>query len=78
MSTVDDIFNAAQTLGLAERWRLVNRLWDAMPTEAWEIFDEAELALLDQRMADVDSGKVDTISWPEARHEMYSWLKRDG
>jgi putative addiction module component (TIGR02574 family) len=78
MSTVDDIFNAAQSLGLAERWNLVNRLWDSLPTEAWELFDEAEIALLDQRMADVDSGKVETIPWSEARRQMHSWLKHDG
>lgn len=78
MSSVDDIFNAAQSLGLAERWNLVNRLWDSLPVEAWELFDEAEIALLDQRVADVDSGKVDTVAWSTARREIYSWLKGNG
>jgi putative addiction module component (TIGR02574 family) len=78
MSTVDDIFNAAQSLDPADRWALVHRICDSLPDEAWGIFDEAEISLLDQRLADVESGKVETIPWPEARRQIYARLKRDG
>jgi putative addiction module component (TIGR02574 family) len=61
MSTPDDIFDAVQALSLTERWRLVNRLWEALPDEASELCDPAEIALLDERMAEIESGKVDTV-----------------
>lgn len=78
MSTVDDIFNAAQSLAPAEQWALVHRLCEAMPGEAWKIFDEAEIAELDRRMEEIESGKIETIPWSEARRQMYARLKRNG
>jgi putative addiction module component (TIGR02574 family) len=77
MSSPDEIFHAVQLLAPSEQWQLVSRLWDALPPEAW-VPDEAELALLDQRMAEFESGEVQAIPGEEVRRQLRSWQKRDG
>jgi putative addiction module component (TIGR02574 family) len=77
MSSSDEIFQAAQLLPPGERWQLVTRLWEALPPEAL-VLDEAELQLLDKRMAELDSGEVKAIPGEEVRRFLRSWTEREG
>jgi putative addiction module component (TIGR02574 family) len=77
MSSADEIFNAAQLLSPHDQWQLVARLWQSLPPEAIEI-DERESELLDRRMAELESGKVEAIPGEEVRRYLRSWIQRNG
>jgi putative addiction module component (TIGR02574 family) len=78
MSTPDEIFDAANLLSPTDKWLLVTRLWATLPPEAWDEPDESEIALFDQRMAEIESGEVETIPWDEVCKQMHTWLSNHG
>ena len=56
---------AALALPEAERVLLVERLLESLPPETEELSDEALLAELDRRRAEVEQGVVKPIPWSE-------------
>jgi putative addiction module component (TIGR02574 family) len=72
-----EIFEAAQLLEPLERWELVNRLWQSLPVESLQP-DKEELALLDRRLAEIESGEAETVPIDEVRAYLRTWTQRDG
>ncbi|MAT71087.1 MAG: hypothetical protein CMJ58_16355 [Planctomycetaceae bacterium] len=67
MSSVDDLFSAAQSLGPDERWQLANRLWDSMTPDQWPAPPAAELQLVRQRSQQHDQAQADAVPWTEVQ-----------
>jgi putative addiction module component (TIGR02574 family) len=76
MSTTDEILAAFNALPPSDKWSLLNRVWDQFPPEAWPTPDATEIALLDARFAELDSGAVESIPIAEARRQMREHLNR--
>jgi hypothetical protein len=76
MSTTDEIFAALNSLPPRDKWTLLARVWEQFPPETWPLPDEGEVALLDSRFAEIDSGAVPTIPWVEAQRQMHEHLNR--
>jgi putative addiction module component (TIGR02574 family) len=66
MATVDDAFLIGQTLNPDEKLELIARLWESIPPREWRPSDN-ELAELDRRWSEYESGKVKGIPWEEVR-----------
>jgi len=66
MSSVDDAFLAAQSLGPDDKLQLISRLWDSIPPAGWRPSD-SELAEVQRRSAEYDAGKVKGVPWEEVR-----------
>ena len=65
--TYDDVLRTACSLDEPERVRLVDDLLSTLsPAEAAPL-DDAWLAEIDRRSAELDSGAVQTIPWSEVR-----------
>ena len=65
--TYEEVLRTARSLNDADRVRLVEELLGSLsPTEAAPL-DDAWLAELDRRSAELDSGAVQTIPWDEVR-----------
>ncbi len=69
-SQLERVQHEALGLPAAERAALVERLLESLETEGAAGFDEAYLAELEQRSADIDSGAVELIPWDEAMAQL--------
>lgn len=76
MSTTDEIFAAFNALPPSDKWSLLNRVWDQFPPEAWPAPNADEIALLDARFAEIDSGAVEPVSKAEVQRQMRERLNR--
>jgi putative addiction module component (TIGR02574 family) len=64
MSSVDDTFLAASTLGTEQKLELISRIWDSIPPASFRPSDK-DLAEMKRRSAEIDSGAVKAIPWEE-------------
>lgn len=78
MSTTDEILAAVDALPLDEKLIIASRIWASLPLEDQSLPDDADLAILDQRMAEIDAGTATTVSIDEVRRRMHERLKRYG
>lgn len=76
MSTTDEIFAAVNSLPPGDKWMLLTRVWDQFPPESWPAPGAEEVAILDSRFAEIDSGAVKSIPGDEARRQMFEHLNR--
>jgi putative addiction module component (TIGR02574 family) len=76
MSTPQEILAAIESLAPDEQRYVAQQIRDAYPLADEWIPDEAELALLDQRMEDIDSGKVEPLPASEVRRILRDRLNR--
>lgn len=66
-ATYEEVLQTARSLNEPERVRLVDELLGTLsPSEAAPL-DDAWLAEIDRRSAELDSGAVQTIPWSEVR-----------
>jgi putative addiction module component (TIGR02574 family) len=61
------VFNAAQQLQPADRLRLIDALWDTVPTDAELPLHDDWGAELEKRVAAIQSGEAELIPWTEIR-----------
>jgi putative addiction module component (TIGR02574 family) len=76
--SAEDIIAAAGSLPPAEQWQLVTKLWANLPPEAWPPPSDEDLAMIDQRFAEIDAGLVETVSLEEVRKWMHQRVGRHG
>jgi putative addiction module component (TIGR02574 family) len=62
------------SLSPADRLELMGALWDSLSTEEIEVTD-AEKALLDARLADMESNPDDQSPWPEVKTRLERLLR---
>lgn len=78
MATYDDILGAAQALPPIERVRLVQALWDTVPSEDWPKPSQAWIAEAQRRSVEFDSGRTTDSFWPEVRKRARGKAGLDG
>lgn len=76
MSTTDEILAAFKALSPNEKWALLGSFWEVIPPEDWPLPSGAEVALLDARFAELDSGAVQSISREGAQKQLREQLSR--
>ena len=62
------------SLSLADRLELIGVVWDTLSPDDLPVTD-AERALLDARLADIESNPDDQSPWPEVKTRL-GWLLR--
>jgi putative addiction module component (TIGR02574 family) len=70
MSSVDDAFLAAQSLGPTEKLQLINRLWESVPPAEGFRPSESDLAEIKRRWAEYEAGKVELVPWEVVRESV--------
>lgn len=66
-----ELFEEAMRLDPEERATLMRLLIESLDTEAEEGVEEAWMAEVERRMAELDSGAVQPLSWDELRARLY-------
>jgi putative addiction module component (TIGR02574 family) len=66
-----DLFEEAMRLAPEERATLMRLLIEALDAEAEEGVEDAWRVEIERRMAELDSGAVETIPWEELRARLY-------
>jgi putative addiction module component (TIGR02574 family) len=78
MATFDDVWDAARDLPLADRVRLIDALWESLPTGAGTAPNEEWVAEAQRRSAEVDAGRMPAAPWPEVRRRARRKAGLDG
>jgi putative addiction module component (TIGR02574 family) len=66
-----DLFDEAMRLEPQERATLVRLLIEALDADSDEGVEDAWRVEIERRMAELDSGSVETIPWEEVRARLY-------
>jgi putative addiction module component (TIGR02574 family) len=69
MIDFNSVLNDARRLSESERLRLIDALWESVPDDANLPLDEAWAAELERRVAEIQSGAVETVPWETIRAE---------
>jgi putative addiction module component (TIGR02574 family) len=77
MTDFNAVLSAAQQLPEQERLRLIDALWDTVPPEAESPFSEEWAREIEQRVAELDAGKAQTIPWSRIRDEALARVGQD-
>jgi putative addiction module component (TIGR02574 family) len=76
MSTPQEILAAIESLAPDQQLFVAQQIREIYPLADEWIPDDAELALLDRRMDDIESGKVEPIPGSEVRRNLRERLSR--
>ena len=66
-----DLFDEAMRLEPQERATLIRLLIEALDADTEEGVEDAWRVEIEHRMAELDSGSVETIPWEEVRARLY-------
>lgn len=66
-----ELFEEAMRLNPKERATLMRLLVDSLDAESEEGAEEAWLAEIERRIAELDSGQVQAVPWEELRARLY-------
>ena len=66
-----DLFEEAMRLDPEERATLMRLLIESLDAESEEGVEDAWMAEVERRMAELDSGAVQPLSWDELRARLY-------
>jgi putative addiction module component (TIGR02574 family) len=66
-----ELFDEAMRLAPEERAALIRLLIDTLDAESEEGADEAWRVEIERRIAELDSGEVETVPWEELRARLY-------
>ncbi len=66
-----ELFEEAMKLGPEERATLVRLLIDALDAKSEEGTEDAWRAEVERRIAELDSGAIETVPWEELRARLY-------
>jgi len=66
-----ELFEEAMRLDVQERATLMRLLIEALDAEVEEGVEDAWRAEIERRMAELDSGSVETIPWEEVRARLH-------
>jgi putative addiction module component (TIGR02574 family) len=70
-TSASELYEEAMKLDPEERAALTGLLIESLESESEEGVEEAWLAEIESRMADLDSGSVQRITWEELRARLY-------
>jgi|SRR5688572_2787923 len=64
MAIIEDIVATAQTLPPTDRLRLIERLWESIPTASWPAQHSDELAAAQRQLMESDARSMEPVPWP--------------
>ena len=78
MSSVSEIFEAAQSLPAGERAWLIEALWDTMESTEWAPPSDEWIAEAERRSRLLDEGQMAVLPWAEVREQARRKAAFDG
>ena len=69
MTDFSSILSSAQRLPEKERLRLIDALWDTVPSDSEAPFSEEWAREIERRVAELDAGTAKTVPWTQIRDE---------
>jgi len=69
--SAQELFEEAMTLDAQERATLMRLLIESLDAESDEGVEDAWRVEVERRMAELDSGAVETVPWEELRARLY-------
>jgi putative addiction module component (TIGR02574 family) len=69
MSDFESVLSAARQLPDTDRLRLIDALWDSVPPDADVPFSDEWAGEIERRVAELDAGTANTVSWSRIRDE---------
>jgi len=75
-SNYESILKAAYQLPTADRVRLIDALWESVPTDADMPLSDEWLDEIERRVEAIDSGRESTLPWTQIRDEALTRLRR--
>lgn len=78
MSSIEDVFEAAQSLPSAERAQLITRLWDDLSADDWVPPSQAWIAEANRRSDAMDGGSMNAEPWSVVRERARRQAGLDG
>lgn len=72
--TSEELLREAESLNPEDRLKLICGLWDTFPIEQWPTPSDAELAEVQRRSAEYDTGREASVPWSEVRERLRSRL----
>ena len=76
--TYEEVLRTARSLDEPERVRLVDELLGTLSPLGAAPLDDAWLAEIDRRSAELDAGAVQTIPWSEVQRQAWQRANRNG
>lgn len=78
MSKLEEIYQAAKALSDDDRWLLTQWLMATFPPGSWDLgpISDEDVAELDRRMAELESGAVEAIPGSEVRKRLREWREK--
>jgi putative addiction module component (TIGR02574 family) len=67
MTSLQEIFTAAQALPADERAQLISALWDTLAPKDWAVPSEDWVAESQRRSDEYDAGRMTASPWSEVR-----------
>jgi putative addiction module component (TIGR02574 family) len=67
MATFADVFDAAQSLPVADRVRLMEAIWDRLSPDEWPPPSQEWMAEAQRRSNACDAGAMSVASWSDVR-----------
>jgi putative addiction module component (TIGR02574 family) len=78
MSSLQEIYEAAQTLPTGDRTWLIHALWEGMEPKDWPQPDRDWIAEAQRRSEQLDSGQMAAAPWSEVRQRVRRQAGLDG
>jgi putative addiction module component (TIGR02574 family) len=75
MTTYDAVLAAANQLPPPDRLRLIDALWDTVPSDAEAPFSDEWVVEIERRMDDLETGRDTTVPWTQVRDEALARLR---
>lgn len=69
MTDYESVLAAAQKLSPPDRLRLIDELWEDVPSDVDAPFSEEWIREIERRITELDSGAAQTVPWPRVRDE---------
>ena len=76
MTEYYSVFSAASQLSQQDRLRLIDALWDTIPSEIDAPFSEEWSREIQRRVAEYQSGQVQIVPWEPVRDETLTRVHR--
>jgi putative addiction module component (TIGR02574 family) len=74
MSDFTSVLSAAQQLPEQDRLRLIDALWNTLPPETDASLADEWGREIERRVAELDAGTAETVSWSQIRDEALARL----
>jgi putative addiction module component (TIGR02574 family) len=71
MSDLQSILSSAMQLTVDERLKLIDAIWETVPSTALPPLSEEWRAEIQRRSAELDAGTAATIPWTDVRDEAF-------